>query len=339
MAQARYEVSFEGISEKLNVSITDKLPIVGMNYYAFEQVANESNGWTVTFDQLPVWLNPTGTEDTYGESSAVEYFVVEEVPDIGTTGYIYTDQNQNPVYVPFKSLKSNDTILYPYVPEENTIDPNDDNFLGASNAVKLIDTVPYSIHGSMTASDDYLEMDKIAEHVYRGIFTVASGTHSFKIYQDQSASTCWGDNSSDISLTTTGKATTVYVLFDEETKQITASYKTFGDDSADSSLTTKLYNYTAPTPADSSYNVVYHKDNDSSNTTVPLKTIYNDFYRAEFKLNPIVENDKAVPTTFKFHVKGTGAGDNWGLYSENAETTNSGKTSMKRQRSQQKSVS
>ena len=291
-----------------------------------EQVANENNGWTVTFDQLPVWLNPTGTEDKYGESSAVEYFVVEEVPDIGTTGYIYTDQNQNPVYVPFKSLKPNDTILYPYVPEENTIDPNNDNFLGASNAVKLIDTVPYSIHGSMTASDDYLEMDKIAEHVYRGIFTVASGTHTFKIYQDQSASTCWGDNVSDISLTTTGKATTVYVLFDEETKQITASYKTFGDDSADSSLTNKLYNYTAPTPADSIYNVVYHKDNDSSNTTVPLKTIYNGFYRAEFKLNPNVESDKAVPTTFKFHVKGTGADDNWGLYSENAEITNSGKT-------------
>ena len=116
---------------------------------------------------------------------------MEEVPDIGTTGYIYTDQNQNPVYVPFNSLKSNDTILYPYVPEENTIEPNNDKFLGASNAVKLIDTVPYSIQGSMTASDDSLEMDKIAEHVYRGIFTVASGTHTFKIYQDQSASTCW----------------------------------------------------------------------------------------------------------------------------------------------------
>lgn len=78
-----------------------------------EHILMESDNNSYTFSDLPVRINPTGTETEYGKSVDITYWVVEEVPDTGSTGYDYTN------FKDFSDFKVNNVYTYPYEPNSN----------------------------------------------------------------------------------------------------------------------------------------------------------------------------------------------------------------------------
>ena len=88
--------------------------------YDFVRTADSAHGYSVTFENLPVWYNPGGTATGYGDSNRqagtsqlITYYVREKVPQLTAGGY------SADTYQTFEQIsRQNGYLVYPYLPED-----------------------------------------------------------------------------------------------------------------------------------------------------------------------------------------------------------------------------